>query len=133
MQYGFVACTPDRFHQVYLEAFRNETVTSIRNAAVSVSCAELCLATERPKALFETAARGGKLYILNWGNWAIDLKNTLNERIIEAATFNGNLEAVQYTRTLGISWNSYTCSNAARNGHLQLLKWARVNGCPWDK
>ena len=23
--------------------------------------------------------------------------------------------------------------NAAMNGHLELLKWARLNGCPWDE
>jgi hypothetical protein len=23
--------------------------------------------------------------------------------------------------------------NAAENGHLEVLKWARLNGCPWNK
>ena len=26
-------------------------------------------------------------------------------------------------------WNSITCCDAAQNGHLQVLKWARGNGC----
>jgi len=26
-----------------------------------------------------------------------------------------------------------TCGNAAMNGHLELLKWARLNSCPWDE
>jgi hypothetical protein len=25
------------------------------------------------------------------------------------------------------------CSNAAREGHLEILKWARKNKCPWDE
>ena len=25
-----------------------------------------------------------------------------------------------------------TCAHAARGGHLEVLKWARDNGCPWD-
>ena len=25
-----------------------------------------------------------------------------------------------------------TCANAAYNGHLELLKWAREHDCPWD-
>ena len=25
-----------------------------------------------------------------------------------------------------------TCANAAFNGHLEVLKWARKNGCEWD-
>ena len=29
-------------------------------------------------------------------------------------------------------WDSCTCSNAARNGHLDVLKWAQENGCFFD-
>ena len=29
-------------------------------------------------------------------------------------------------------WNSDTCYHAANNGHLEVLKWARENGCDWD-
>ena len=71
-QYGFVACASYRFHQVYLYTFGNDTVTSIRNAAVSISYAQLCLDTERPdsrtraKALFLTAAKDGQLKVLQW-------------------------------------------------------------------
>jgi len=25
------------------------------------------------------------------------------------------------------------CTNAAMNGHLDVFKWARVNGCGWDE
>ena len=30
-------------------------------------------------------------------------------------------------------WNEYTCAEAAKNGHLECLKYAHENGCPWDK
>ena len=30
-------------------------------------------------------------------------------------------------------WDGWTCSKAARGGHLEVLKWARANGCPWDE
>jgi hypothetical protein len=69
MQYGFVACTSDRFHQVYLEAFGDETSTSIKSAAVSVSRAQLCLGMEKlncnkhAKILFQAAANDGKLEV----------------------------------------------------------------------
>jgi hypothetical protein len=26
-----------------------------------------------------------------------------------------------------------TCAFAAFAGHLEILQWARANGCPWDK
>eukprot|EP01051_Picozoa_sp_SAG22_P021292 SAG22_NODE_4646_length_1206_cov_1.671183_1_plen_160_part_00 len=29
-------------------------------------------------------------------------------------------------------WDKQTCSRAAERGHLEVLKWARANGCPWD-
>ena len=28
-------------------------------------------------------------------------------------------------------WNASTCFNAAENGHLAVLQWARAQGCPW--
>jgi len=28
-------------------------------------------------------------------------------------------------------WDEYTCSYAAKGGHLEVLKWARESGCPW--
>ena len=30
-------------------------------------------------------------------------------------------------------WDELTCSSAASGGHLETLKWARENDCPWDK
>ena len=110
-QYGFVACTSYRFHQVYLGTFRNETCTSFRNASVSVSCAKLCLnSTERvdvnirAKSLFNAATRDRHVHVLQWGDDSgCDLKQILNEDRIASAEFNGHLEAVQYMRTLGIS------------------------------
>ena len=140
MQYGFVACTSYRFHQVYLGTFRNETCTSFRNASVSVSCAKLCLnSTERvdvnirAKSLFNAATRDRHVHVLQWGDDSgCDLKQILNEDRIASAEFNGHLEAVQYMRTLGFSWKFDTCSNSARNVHLELLKFVRSHHCPWD-
>jgi hypothetical protein len=30
-----------------------------------------------------------------------------------------------------IPWDATTIRHATLNGHLELLKWARENGCPW--
>ena len=27
----------------------------------------------------------------------------------------------------------FVCKNAAQGGHLEVLRWARANGCPWDE
>ena len=45
---------------------------------------------------------------------------------------NGHLEVLKWARENGCEWNSWTCAYAAQNGHLEVLKWARENGCEWD-
>ena len=35
-------------------------------------------------------------------------------------------------RAHGCPWDWETCSQAALNGQLATLRWARENGCPWD-
>ena len=49
------------------------------------------------------------------------------------AALNGHLEVLKYARENNCPWNESTCRNAAYNGHLEVLKWARENNCPWDE
>ena len=144
--YLFVACVSNRFHQVYVETFGVETLTSIGKIAVlSVSCAKLCLdSTNRldrldrldrspyATALFKRAAWYGKLEVLKWGQESgYELHTVLFDmHVIGMAAKNGHLEVVRYLRKLGSPWNHWTCSNAAGNGHLKVLTWVRANGCP---
>ena len=32
-----------------------------------------------------------------------------------------------------LPWNEAACAHAALGGHLEVLQWARANGCPWNK
>ena len=34
---------------------------------------------------------------------------------------------------MGCKWGANTCSSAAENGHLKILKYAHENGCKWDE
>ena len=138
-QYRFVAGTSYRFHQVYLDTFGGEALTSIVNAVASVSCAAMCLHSEEPDcdhravSLFRAAVSDGKLDVLKWGEKSgHELDEMLDEDKIADTALNGHLEVVTYLRKLGISWDKYTCSSASENGHLELLKWARANKCPWN-
>ena len=140
MQFRFVACTSDRFHEVYLETVDTEKETSIENAAASVSCAKLFLGAENPdgntraKRLFFLAARDGQLEVLKWGqNTGYKLKLILGQKEITNAALNGHFKVVKYLRKLHIRWNTRTCEKAAENGHLNVLQWTRANGCPWDE
>ena len=32
----------------------------------------------------------------------------------------------------GCDWDHSTCNAASVGGHLEVLKWMRADGCPWD-
>src|SRR5271155_4194575 len=61
------------------------------------------------------------------------IQNKINRQLqcYEIAA-EGSLEILKWARSEGCPWNSSTCSWAAYNGHFELLKWARSEGCPWD-
>ncbi len=46
---------------------------------------------------------------------------------------NGNLELLRYAREKGCPWNDDTTYVAAKNGWLNCLRYAHENGCPWDE
>ncbi|ATZ80151.1 ankyrin repeat domain-containing protein [Bodo saltans virus] len=48
------------------------------------------------------------------------------------AAINGHLECLKYAHENGCPWDSNTCLQAAGNGHLECLKYAHENGCPWN-
>ena len=49
---------------------------------------------------------------------------------MKEAALNGHLEVLKWARENGCPWDSFTCSYAALNGHLEVLRWAKENGCP---
>ncbi|KAL6053844.1 Ankyrin repeat-containing domain [Balamuthia mandrillaris] len=44
----------------------------------------------------------------------------------------GHLEVLKWARERGCPWDTWTCIRAAEGGHLEVLQWARERGCPWD-
>jgi hypothetical protein len=53
--------------------------------------------------------------------------------VIDYAAANGLLDVIKWARKNGCPWNYATCYNAAKGGHLAVLQWARENECPWNK
>ena len=49
------------------------------------------------------------------------------------AAKNGWLDLLMFARKNGCDWNELVCSHAAENGYLEILKWAKENGCKWDR
>jgi hypothetical protein len=44
----------------------------------------------------------------------------------------GALSCIKLLRDYGVKWGEGTCEVAARGGHLDVLKYARENGCLWE-
>jgi hypothetical protein len=49
----------------------------------------------------------------------------------DLAAWGGHLEVLKWARENDCPWDEWTCMRAAEGGHLEVLKWARENGCPW--
>jgi hypothetical protein len=45
----------------------------------------------------------------------------------------GHLEMLKWARENGCPWDEQTCYSAASGGHIEVLRWARENGCPWTE
>jgi hypothetical protein len=44
----------------------------------------------------------------------------------------GHLEVLKWARANGCPWNERR-ARSGEGGHLEVLKWARENDCPWDE
>ena len=43
------------------------------------------------------------------------------------------MDVLKWLREEGCPWEEETCSEAAKGGHLNVLKYAHENGCPWNE
>ena len=48
------------------------------------------------------------------------------------AAMGGHIEVLKWLRAEGCPWDQWTCFFAVHQGHVEILRWARKNGCPWD-
>ena len=49
---------------------------------------------------------------------------------LSALALGGHLDILKWARVHGCPWNYWTCHHAFAEGHLEVLKWAKENGCP---
>ena len=54
------------------------------------------------------------------------------QHLCNDAAAEGHLDALKWAWENGCPWYEDICACAAKGGHLQVLKWARKNGCSWD-
>ena len=65
-------------------------------------------------------------------SWPLERCSEGKKRFCEQMTRNGNVELLKFLRGKGCPWDEWTCRRAAEYGHLECLKYAHENGCPWD-
>ena len=101
--------------------------------------------------LFLTA-RGGQLETLQWLRTlngfpklgkkkkgrkksfvAFHMREPTAEELFSAACESGHLEMLKWLRSEGCPWDEWTCYGAAQGGHFEVLKWLGSEGCPWDE
>ena len=53
-------------------------------------------------------------------------------RIMYRAAEGGHLEIIRWLRDIGCPWDDWVCTAATQNGHFDVLKCLRAYGCSWD-
>ena len=48
------------------------------------------------------------------------------------AALCGHLEVLKWARANGCPWHEEACTAAAEGGHVEVLKWLCANGCHWS-
>ena len=56
-----------------------------------------------------------------------------DEGTTKAAASAGHLDILKWSRAHGCPWDAKTCAVAAWQGRFDLLRWARETGAPWDE
>ena len=140
--YRFVAIINRTFYQAYIKEFPENTTTYLD--ASSMKMAKFCIADyestrrkngwTRPHLLSEicaVATKQGNLAVLQYMLSMNCIFSILS--ICTCAAKFGQMDILQWARQNGCPWDEQTCTSAAENGHLEVLIWAQQNGCPWDE
>ncbi|KAJ8609345.1 hypothetical protein CTAYLR_009299 [Chrysophaeum taylorii] len=68
----------------------------------------------------------------NWVERIVQKCDHLRVVVCALAAHASQLEVLKWARANGCPWDEVTCESAALGGHLDVLRWARANECPWD-
>ena len=90
-------------------------------------------AIKRSGVQLPDAFKIGDFYTESTLSWALERCSEEKKRFCEQMTRNGNVELVKFLRGKGCPWDEMTCWRAAEYGHLECLKYAHENGCPWNE
>lgn len=72
---------------------------------------------------FRTAAKYGRLNVLQFLHGMTTHLKLMDESVCEVAAKKGHLEMLQWLKSVGAPWDIYTAFRAAEYGQLETLKW----------
>ena len=90
-----------------------------------------------PKCIFriiQVASKGGYADVLKkyWSDIPEKKKPlSMSKRTCSSAAEGGHLEVLKWLRSQGCPWDESACAYAAEGGHLDVLEWAIDTGCPY--
>ena len=67
-----------------------------------------------------------------WDKVRLEPSRRRRYAVCTEAARDGHLEVLRWARARGCGWDEETCAAAAKGGHLEVLKWLREHGCPWN-
>ncbi len=152
----------DRYFNMIPDYYITETNPIIAKALASFNCKKLLEIAKNKKCnihgICSFAAFNGHLKVLKWAKANGRFDRTF---ICEYAALNGHLNVLKWAAYENCYWGNQVFTNAAhnghldcimfacnyvkprnkqligaiaaRNGHLNIVKWAYNNGCIWDK
>ena len=59
-------------------------------------------------------------------SWALEKCSEEKARFCAGMARNGNMELLKFFRVKGCPWDWRTCREAARNGHLEVVRWVML-------
>jgi hypothetical protein len=113
------------------ETFKVREMSSISTLEVAWENRSLWPRSWDESSFSHKVAETNKLELLKWAREEKECK--WNERTINAAAYQGNLEMVKYCVAKKCPIDAWACAEAAGNGHLEVLKYLREEAkAPWD-
>ena len=111
-----------------------------RLRAVSRSMCDAVASTGRQVKYFSTHTRNTQRHLVMRCRGSQGALQELHDRgrlcvqiVCLNAAEGGQLDVLRWARANGFPWDNRTCSLAAARGHLDVLQWARANRCEWDE
>jgi hypothetical protein len=74
------------------------------------------------------AARGGSVEMVEWLQQQQGI--VIDANVMKAAASADHTAVCEYLHSAGCEWDAEVCYQAARNGHVDTLRWLLENGCP---